>query len=55
MYLSGETEENHETLSQDSRSTRRDLNRGPPEYEVGVLTTRPRSSLDVICQPQHRI
>jgi hypothetical protein len=25
---------------QDSRSLLRDLNPGPPEYEVGVLTTR---------------
>jgi hypothetical protein len=29
-------------LSQDSRSPGRDLNPGPPEYEAGVLTTRPR-------------
>jgi hypothetical protein len=28
--------------SQDSRSLGRDLNRGPPAYEAGILTTRPR-------------
>jgi hypothetical protein len=28
-------------LSQDSRSPGRDLDPGPPEYEAGVLTTRP--------------
>jgi hypothetical protein len=30
------------TLSQDSRSSGRDLNPGPPVYEAGVLTTRTR-------------
>jgi hypothetical protein len=29
------------TLSQDSWSPGRDLNPGPPEYEAGMLTTRP--------------
>jgi hypothetical protein len=29
------------TLSQDKRSSGRDLESGPPEYEAGVLTTRP--------------
>jgi hypothetical protein len=29
-------------LSQDTRSPSRDLKPGPPEYEAGVLTTRPR-------------
>jgi hypothetical protein len=28
-------------LSQDSQSAGQDLNQGPPEYEAGVLTTRP--------------
>jgi hypothetical protein len=28
-----------EILSQDTRSPYRDLNPGPPEYEVGVITT----------------
>jgi hypothetical protein len=28
-------------LTQDSLSPRRDLNPGPPEYKLGVLTTRP--------------
>jgi hypothetical protein len=32
-------------LSQDSRSPGRKLNHGPPEYEAGVLTTRPRRSV----------
>jgi hypothetical protein len=30
--------------SQDKRSPGRDLNPRPPEYEAGVLTTRPRRS-----------
>jgi hypothetical protein len=29
-------------LSQDSRYPGRDLKPGPPEYETGMLTTRPR-------------
>jgi hypothetical protein len=29
-------------LNQDSRSPGPDLNPGPPEYEAGVLTTRPQ-------------
>jgi hypothetical protein len=32
-------------LSQDIRSSLRDLNQGPPEYEAGVLTTQPRRSV----------
>jgi hypothetical protein len=32
-------------LNQDSRSPGRDSNSGPPEYEAGMLTTQPRSSL----------
>jgi hypothetical protein len=31
---------------QDSRSSGRDLNPGPPEYELGVVTTRPRRSVN---------
>jgi hypothetical protein len=38
------TEENNETLSQDSRSPGRDLNPRPPEYELRVLITRQRRS-----------
>jgi hypothetical protein len=34
-----------ETLSQYSRSPGRDLNPRPPEYEAGVLTTRPQRSV----------
>jgi hypothetical protein len=29
-----------------SRSSGRDLNTGPPEYDAGMLTTRPRRSVD---------
>jgi hypothetical protein len=36
---------NTKNLSQDSRCPGRDLNLGPPEYEAGVLTTRPRRSV----------
>jgi hypothetical protein len=43
-HLRIETEENHENLSQDSRSPDRDL---LPQYEAGVLTTRPQSSVTV--------
>jgi hypothetical protein len=32
-------------LSEDNRSTDRDLNPGLPEYETGVLTSRPRRSV----------
>jgi hypothetical protein len=31
-----------EKLSQDRRSPDRDFKPGPPEYEAGMLTTRPR-------------
>jgi hypothetical protein len=37
-HLRGRSEENHETLGQDSRSPGQDLNPGIPEYEAGVLT-----------------
>jgi hypothetical protein len=36
-------------ISQDNRSPGRDLNPGPPEYEAGMLTTRPRSSTKMLC------
>jgi hypothetical protein len=32
-------------LNQDSRSSGRDLNPGPPEHEVGLLTTQSRRSV----------
>jgi hypothetical protein len=32
-------------FSQDSRSPGRDFNTGPPEYEAGVLPSRPRRSV----------
>jgi hypothetical protein len=42
-HFTGETEENYEqSHSQDNRSPGRDFSPGPPEYEAGVLTTRPR-------------
>jgi hypothetical protein len=34
-----------QNFSQDSRSPARDVNPAPPEYETGVLTTRPRRSV----------
>jgi hypothetical protein len=37
-HYPGGTEENNENLSQDSRSPGRDLNPGPHEYEVVVLS-----------------
>jgi hypothetical protein len=36
-------------LSQDSRSPSRNFNPGPPEYE-GVLSTRPRRSVPLVCR-----
>jgi hypothetical protein len=45
-HLPGGTEENHEkTFSHDSQSPGWDLNPGPPEYEAGVLTSRPWHSV----------
>jgi hypothetical protein len=32
-------------LSQDRRTSGRDLNSGPPEYEAAVLSTQPRCSV----------
>jgi hypothetical protein len=40
-------------LSQDNRFPRQDLNLGPPENEVGVLTTWPQRSVDqtgILCR-----
>jgi hypothetical protein len=42
--FAGKTEEDHESLSRNSRSPVRDLKPGPPEYEAGLLTTRARRS-----------
>jgi hypothetical protein len=36
----GEIEENYGKFSEDTRSLGRDLNSEPPEYEVGVFTTK---------------
>jgi hypothetical protein len=41
QHLPGRTEKSHEE-TQDSGSSGRDLNTGLPEYEAGVLHTRPR-------------
>jgi hypothetical protein len=38
----GETKENHENLSQNSRSPGKNLNLGLPKQEAGMLTTQPR-------------
>jgi hypothetical protein len=37
LHLSGGTEENTKTLNYGNRSSGRNLNPGPPEYEEGVL------------------
>jgi hypothetical protein len=42
--MCGRTEKIHKKLSQDNQFLSQDLNLGPPEYEVGVLTTQPRHS-----------
>jgi hypothetical protein len=44
-HLTGGTEKNHENFSKDSRSLGGNLNSEPPEYETGLLTTRPQSSI----------
>jgi hypothetical protein len=49
------TDENHENLSNDSRSPGRDLNLGPPEYEAGVLTTRSWFSVPQCCKGEQFI
>jgi hypothetical protein len=43
--LLGGSLEDYLKLSQDCRSPGRDLNLGPAEYKVGLLTTRPRRSV----------
>jgi hypothetical protein len=48
QYLFGGAEENHENLRQNSRSTRRNRNLVPPEYEAGVLTIRLLHSLKTV-------
>jgi hypothetical protein len=47
QHLPGGTEQDHLT-SQDSQSPGRDLNPGPPEYEVGLLATRLRCSVPTL-------
>jgi hypothetical protein len=43
--FAGGAEKNKKKLNQHSRSPGRDLYPGSPEYEAGVLTTRPRRSV----------
>jgi hypothetical protein len=40
IYLEG-FRKTMENLSQDSQFSGQDLNPGPPQYEVGMLTTQP--------------
>jgi hypothetical protein len=45
LHSHGGTEKGHGDLSQDGGHPGRDLNPGPPVYEAGVLSTRPRRSV----------
>jgi hypothetical protein len=47
-------EENYENLSQDSRYPGRYFNPRPPEYEAGVLTTRPRRMVYIYVDKRQR-
>jgi hypothetical protein len=47
-YLPGGIEKNHKNLSQDSPSPGRGMNPGPPEYEAGMLNTRPQRSVTIL-------
>jgi hypothetical protein len=47
LHLRGETEEYHESLSQDSQCSNQDLNRAPPEYKSESLPPDPTCSLAV--------
>jgi hypothetical protein len=47
-HFSGGTEENDETISQDSRFPGRDFNPGLPRYTAGLLITRPLCFLTII-------
>jgi hypothetical protein len=40
-HFPGGTEESHENVSPESRSSVRDFSPGPPEHEAGVLITQP--------------
>lgn len=44
LHFHGGTEETHEK-PQNNRSAGRNVNPGPPEHEVGMLTTRLRPSV----------
>jgi hypothetical protein len=52
-HLPGGARDNHENLSQDSRSPGRNLNPGSPGYETGVLPTR--SQRLVISKMKHAL
>jgi hypothetical protein len=45
QLLPGANEENYENFSENSRSSDRESNSGPPEYETGLIITRPQSSV----------
>jgi hypothetical protein len=47
-HSSGETKENHEKISQDSRSPGLDLNLEPTKYEAAMLTARLRRSIIIV-------
>jgi hypothetical protein len=38
----------YDSLSHDSRSSGQDSNPGPPRYDTGLLTTRPRQSVTAV-------
>jgi hypothetical protein len=45
-HLLGSSEENRDKSQTDSRSPGRNSNPGPPEFESGMLTNRPRRLVD---------
>jgi hypothetical protein len=47
-HLSAGTNVSHKNINQDIQSSSQDLNLEPPEYEVGMLTTRPQLSLKAL-------
>jgi hypothetical protein len=44
-FIEGPNDDLEKTSSRDSMSPVQDLNPGPPEYEVGLVPTRPRQSV----------
>jgi hypothetical protein len=47
QHSPGGSEKYHENFSQGSQSPGRYFNRGPAEYEAGMLPTRPRHSVNI--------